>query len=322
MIKGFWKKLPRPFFALAPMADVTDPAFRRIIARAGKPDVMWTEFVSCAGLCSDKGRAVLLYDLAFSEKERPIVAQLFGSDVAQMEESVRLVRSLGFDGVDINMGCPDRAIEKQGAGAALMKNPKLAKALIEAAKRGAGTMPVSVKTRLGYSTNILKSWLPVLLEAGPSAITIHARTRKELSNVPAQWDALREAVSITHRFDSSKKRPLIIGNGDVKDIEEARHKAEEFGVDGIMLGRAIFGNPWLFAKRASLRTPSIEKRLTMMVQHAKMYERLNKAKKPFAVMKKHFKAYVNGFDGAKELRVVLMGTNSSKEVEREVKGIY
>ena len=319
MIKGFWKKLPRPFFALAPMADVTDPAFRRIIARAGKPDVMWTEFVSCAGLCSQKGRVVLLHDLAFSEKERPIVAQLFGSDIAQMEESVRLVRSLGFDGVDINMGCPDRAIEKQGAGAALMKNPKLAKALIEAAKRGAGTMPVSVKTRLGYSTNTLKSWLPVLLEAEPSAITIHARTRKELSNVPAQWEALREAVSIARKFDSSKTRPLIIGNGDVRDIEDATHKAEEFGVDGVMLGRAIFGNPWLFAKKASLRNPTVAKRLTMMVSHAKLYERLNKAKKPFAVMKKHFKAYVNGFDGAKELRVILMGTNSSKEVEKEVK---
>ena len=317
MTRGFWKKLKKPFFVLAPMADVTDAAFRHVIAKYGKPDAMWTEFVSCEGLCS-RGKERLLIDLRYGSKERPIVAQLFGSNPEHMYECAKLVRSLKFDGLDINMGCPDRAIEKQGAGASLIKNPKLAQELIRAAKEGAGTMPVSVKTRIGYLTNTLEEWLPLLLKAEPVAITVHGRTRKEMSKVPANWDIIRDAVLLTKKYTSAAKRPLIIGNGDVKDIRDAREKIKQSGVDGVMIGRGIFGNPWLFNRKFEGKEISQKKRLGVLVEHAKYFEKIYKNIKRFEIMKKHFKAYASGFDGAKELRVHLMSTRNAKEVEKVV----
>ncbi|MEK7170178.1 MAG: tRNA-dihydrouridine synthase family protein, partial [Patescibacteria group bacterium] len=262
---GFWGKLPRPIMALAPMANVTDAAFRRIIAKYGKPDVLWTEFVSADGLMS-KGREALLVDLMYSESERPIVAQLFSGNPEKMFEAAKLIKKLGFDGLDINMGCPDRSIEKSGAGAALIKNPRLAREIIRAAQEGVSysplskgalpssvggmSIPVSVKTRLGYNRDILEEWLPELLTEQPAAVTIHARTRKEMSKVPAKWSRIRDAVAIR---DSLGSATLILGNGDVKDIANARVKAKETGSDGVMLGRAIFGNPWFF-RRGSTST--------------------------------------------------------------------
>lgn len=300
------------------MADVTDAAFRHIIAKYGKPDVLWTEFVACDGLCSDKGRPRLLIDLKFDKSERPIVAQLFGSRPDHMEECARLIKKLGFDGLDINMGCPDKTIEKQGAGAALIKNPKLAAELIAAAKRGAGDMPVSVKTRIGYNTNILETWLPILLEAEPAAITIHARTRKEMSKVNANWDTIGEAVKIAKKYDSSPSRTLILGNGDVRDIADAEEKVKKYGVDGVMLGRAIFGNPWLFSRKYEGKEIPLKERLNAMIEHTKLFEKMYKGIKRFDVMKKHYKAYASGFDGAKELRIELMATKNAKEAQRVV----
>ncbi|MFA6077510.1 MAG: tRNA-dihydrouridine synthase [Candidatus Paceibacterota bacterium] len=313
-MKGFWGKLNKPFFVLAPMADVTDAAFRRIIAKYGKPDVFWTEFVSADGLCNPKGREKLLIDLSYTEAERPIIAQIFSSKPDNVREAAKLIKELGFDGLDINMGCPDRTIEKQGAGASLMKNPKLAQEIILAAKEGAGDMPVSVKTRLGYNKDILEEWLPALLETKPVAITVHARNRKELSDFPARWEMVARAVEIRNELKSDT---LILGNGDVRDIADAKRKVEETSVDGVMLGRAIFGNPFLFG--SDKREVSIKERLEIMVEHTKLFEELFKNEKNFAVMKKHYKAYVHGFDGAKELRVELMETKTAKEVEELVK---
>ena len=180
---NFWEKLNKPIFVLAPMADVTDAAFRRIIAKYGKPDVFWTEFVSADGLtlAPEEGRKKLLRDLEYSESERPIVAQFFTSNPENMKKAAELAVELGFDGIDINMGCPDKSVEKQKAGAALIKNPKLAREIIRAAKAGAGSLPVSVKTRLGYNKDELETWLPELLAEEPAVVTIHARTRKEMS---------------------------------------------------------------------------------------------------------------------------------------------
>ena len=255
-MSNFWEKLNRPFFALAPMADVTDAAFRRVIAKYGKPDVIWTEFVSADGLAlaPEEGRKKLLRDLLYTNEERPIVAQFFTSRPENMEKAARLAKELGFDGVDINMGCPDRSIEKQLAGAALMRNPKLARELIAAAKKGAGGLPVSVKTRVGFNKVELDTWLPEILKESPVAVTIHARTRKEMSKVPARWEHVREAVEIKNKL---APQVLILGNGDVKDIQDAKIKINETGADGVMLGRAIFGNPWLFSERK----PIIEERL-------------------------------------------------------------
>ena len=313
-MSNFWEKLNRPFFALAPMADVTDAAFRRVIAKYGKPDVIWTEFVSADGLAlaPEEGRKKLLRDLLYTNEERPIVAQFFTSRPENMEKAARLAKELGFDGIDINMGCPDRSIEKQLAGAALMRNPKLALELIAAAKKGAGGLPVSVKTRVGFNKVELDTWLPEILKESPVAVTIHARTRKEMSKVPARWEHVREAVEIKNKL---APQVLILGNGDVKDIQDAKIKINETGADGVMLGRAIFGNPWLFSEAK----PTIEERLNVLVEHTKLFEGLLGDIKSFAIMKKHYKAYVQGFDGAVELRGKLMETASAKEVEKIIK---
>jgi len=326
MVKNFWQELPRPFFCLAPLANVTDAAFRRLIANYSKveggwPYVTYTEFTSADGLAlaGEEGRAKLMRDLLFTEAERPIVAQFFTATPAHMEAAAALAAKLGFDGVDINMGCPDRAIEKQGAGAKLIINPKRAQELIAAAKRGlargrataegAPNLPVSVKTRLGYNKDALEEWLPALLEAQPAMVAIHARTRKEMSKVPAHWERVKRAVEIR---DALKSETLIVGNGDVKDLADARHKAKESGADGVMLGRAVFGNPWLFSEPKA--EVSVEQQLRVLVEHAKLFEKLLGDIKSFAIMKKHFKAYVEGFPGAKELRLKLMEAENAARV--------
>lgn len=356
----FWKQLKEssdkgknPFFALAPMADVTDPAFRALIAKHGKPAVMWTEFVSANGLNS-AGREALKRDLVFSEAERPIVAQLFTSNPEHMEAAAKLCTELGFDGIDINMGCPDKTIEKQGAGAAMIKTPEIAKAVIEAAKRGIASagrdIPLSVKTRIGYGERAVESWIGFLLQQDIAALTVHARTRRELSKVPAHWDVLKEVVSLR---DTLAPETVIIGNGDVVSLVDGKQKALESGVDGVMVGRALFGNPWFFdesravvatlPKRApwifrklpffkkffetkrraaisSIKPITIKERLTVMVEHASLFEKMLGDIKNFSIIKKHMKAYVTGFAGAKELRTLLiMETKNAREVEALVK---
>lgn len=309
---GFWEKLKTPFFVLAPMADVTDAAFRRLIAKYGKPDVTWTEFVSADGLCSP-GRKILLNDLIYTEAERPIVAQLFTAHPEKMKEAAALAARLSFDGIDINMGCPDRSIEKQGAGAALIKTPEVAKQVIRAAKDGAPNLPVSVKTRIGYNKDEIETWIPALLAEDIAALTIHARTRKEMSKVPARWDSVAQVVQIRNALG---KKTLIIGNGDAQNISDAREKAGKSGADGVMLGRAIFGNPWLFSEKV----PSVEEKLKVMVEHTKLFEEVLGGIKNFSIMKKHYKAYVDGFPGAKELRIKLMGSKDAAEVKERVEG--
>lgn len=310
MMQGFWATLPKPFFVLAPLAGVTDAAFRRIIATCGKPHVLWTEFTSADALCSP-GRQRILHNLLYTEAEHPIVAQLYGANPATMEQAAAFVASLGFDGIDINMGCPDRSVEKRGAGAAMSKNPALAVTIIQAAKRGAATLPISVKIRLGYATNDLETWLPVLLEAQPAMVTIHARTRQEMSKVPAHWDAVARAVTIRDALGSAT---YIVGNGDIKDTAAALLQSRESGVDGVMLGRAIFGNPWLFnVRRPRLQLASSE-RLRVMVEHAALFTTLFHGSKSFDVMKKHFKAYVSGLERAQELAMHLMVTRNVAEV--------
>ena len=306
-MRNFWTQLPKPFFAMAPMADVTDAAFRRLFAKYGKPDVTWTEFVSADGLCHPVGRQVLLTDFLYTEAERPIVAQVFTAHPDRMREAAALVVELGFDGLDINMGCPDKSIMKQGAGAKLMQDPVLAQALIAAAKEGtADRIPVSVKTRIGFHANEIETWLPALIEAKPAAITVHARTKKEMSLVPARWEHVARAVELAHGSGV-----LILGNGDVKNMDEARARVAETGCDGVMIGRGLFGNPWFFTESFP---ESVAERLAVMCEHTEIYEALFLGKKSFALMKKHYQAYVHGFDGAKELRTALMDCEDASAV--------
>ena len=316
------------------MADVTDVSFRRLIAKYEKPDVMWTEFVSADGLAlaPEEGKKKLLRNLAYDESERPIVVQFFGSNPKTMYEAGKLAVQLGFDGADINMGCPDKSIMKQKAGAALIKNPALARELIKALRRGAQEecdklgkpmIGISVKTRVGYSkSDELKKWVTELLSEDLDALIIHARTMKEMSKVPARWEHVKEVVEIRDEIQKGKldkmEKTLILGNGDVVDLEDAREKVGAVGADGAMLGRAIFGNPWLFSGKP-LSEISKQQKLSAMLEHTKLFEELLGDVKNFSLMKKHYKAYVNGFDGAKELRVKLMEANNASEVEEILK---
>ena len=317
MQQNFWKKLKKPIMAIAPMANVTDAAFRQMLLKYGRPDVFLTEFVSVEGLLS-RGKERLLVDLWYTKKEHPIVAQIFGAKPEQFERVAAIIRELGFDGIDINMGCPDKDIEKQGAGAALIKNPELAKQIIRATKKGAGKLPISVKTRIGYSKNQIKEWIPVLLEEGLAALTIHLRTRNEMLDVAAHWEL---APDIIAQRDCHAPNTIILGNGDINTLDEAYIKTEKSGMDGVMIGRGIFGNPWLFSRQ----TPCLHERLKCMMKHAELFEKIYKSDcdksngglKGFDIMKKYFKAYASGFDGAKELRVLLMDAENAMEV-REI----
>ena len=295
------------------MANVTDVAFRSMFAKYGKPDVMWTEFVSADGLCSP-GQKILLRDLAFSGIERPIVAQLFTGHSEKMFEAAQLMEKLGFDGIDINMGCPDKSVEKQGSGSAHIKDPENALKVIEAARKGAPNIPISVKTRIGYNKNEIDTWITFLLEQKLPALTVHLRTRKEMSDVPAHWDLMKKIVELR---DKISPETLIIGNGDVVSIDDGRKKILESGCDGVMVGRGIFGNPWFFSGK-NVSDISPKERLTVMLEHAKTFDNLLGDVKNFAIMKKHFKAYVSGWDGAKELRVKLMECDDFKAVDKVV----
>lgn len=305
---------------MAPMADVTDAAFRELVAKRGKPSVFWTEFVSADGLYHTREiqkmpdhENPLMRDLAFTENQRPIVAQIFSAKPEMIAYAAKLAEELGFDGVDINMGCPDRSIEKQGAGACLIKNPLLAVEIVKAAQK-ATKLPVSVKTRIGYNQESLEEWLPVLLEAHPAAITVHLRTRKEMSLVPARWELMPRAVEIRDRVNPEV---CILGNGDVADLDDARAKVEESGCDGVMIGRGMFGNPWVFSGKKSEDVPLANK-LAALVELAQGFEKLLPSKN-FAILKKHIKAFVTGFDGAAELRAKLMDTSSATELEEVIK---
>lgn len=317
---SFWHSLPKPFVVMAPMADVTDVAFRALVGKRGAPDVYWTEFVSADGLYHTReigklkdSENPLMRDLLIGKGQRPIVAQIFSSKPEMIAYATKLVAELGFDGVDINMGCPDRTIEKQGSGAAMIKNPKLAGEIIRAAQ-AASSLPVSVKTRVGYNKESLDEWLPVLLEVNPVAITLHLRTRKEMSLVPADWELMKKAVEIRNRVNPGV---LLIGNGDVQDLQDARAKIAESGCDGAMIGRGMFGNPWVFSRSENEpgESRSLEEKLAALVELAYAFEK-ELPHKSFAILKKHVKAFVTGFDGAAELRAKLMEAESASGIER------
>lgn len=322
MQKGFWKKITekakkekRPILASASMANVTDAAFRRMIAKYGKPDVMWTEFVSCDGVCS-RGKKNLMLDLIFDKSERPIVVQFFGARPENFYKCALMAQELGFDGIDINMGCPDRGVVRQGAGSALIKDPKLAQKIIKETIRGAGKLPVSVKTRIGFNELEYKKWIPYLLKMDIAALTIHGRTKKEMSDVPARWDIIGEIVKMRNKL---KSKTLIIGNGDVSSLADVQEKYEKYGVDGVMVGRALFGTPYFFSASRRIKNMTLKFKLKLALEHTKLFEKIFKGKKHFDIMKKHYKAYVSGFDNAKKIRMKLMNVKSLDSAKKTLK---
>ena len=310
----------------APMSGVSDEAFRLMFLKYGKPDVFWTEFVSADGLFS-RGREYCLKLLKHSSKEHPIVAQIFGSIPANFEKAAEEVAKLGFDGIDINMGCPDNNIEKKGGGAVLIKNYALAKEIIRAAKKGAslaesrraGKIPVSVKTRIGYSKNEVSKWIPTILEEQVDVLTVHFRTKKEMYFAPAHWELAKDIVKLR---DKISPKTLILGNGDIKSLAQARKLVKETGIDGAMIGRAIIGNPWFFSDKL----PTVEERLKAIIEHAEIFSAQGarvqdgsasgmRPASGWESLKKHFHAYTKGFRGAKELRDSLMKVKNLSEVK-------
>lgn len=316
-MKSFWKELSikkKPFFALAPMEAAVDTVFRRIITLAGKPDVYFTEFTNVEGLFST-GKDKIERRLKFTHTERPLIAQIWGLKLENFYKAALYLRKLGFDGVDINMGCPDKAVTAKGACSALINNISLAGKIILAVKEGALDLPVSVKTRLGFSNLQTEEWIGFLLTQDLDALIIHARTSKEMSKVPAHWDEIAKAVKLRNKM---KKKTIIIGNGDIKSITEGIEKAEKYGVEGVMIGRGIFENAWIFNERLSHDAINVHERLILLNKHLLFYEQEKGEKLPFQTLKKYFKIYIRDFNGALDLRARLMETNTLNEAKEIV----
>ncbi|HSX01324.1 MAG TPA: tRNA-dihydrouridine synthase [Candidatus Saccharimonas sp.] len=306
---NFWQELPKPFLVLAPMDDVTDVAFRQVVSRAAAPDVFFTEFVSTDGLQS-AGRERTLERLRVEpDLSRPLVAQIWGSDPDKYYQSAQdIVRLGGFSGIDINMGCPERGIVARGCCGGLIGRYDQAAAIIEATKAGAGDLPVSVKTRIGLGTIITEEWAGFLLRQNLAALTIHARTVREMSKVPARWDEIAKVVALR---DQLAPGTPIVGNGDAANRTHAHELAASSGANGVMIGRGIFHDLQAFAAESTDLDPAA--RLRILLEHVALYEQWGRTK-PFQVLKKFFKIYVSGWPGAAELRAQLMDATTPAEV--------
>jgi nifR3 family TIM-barrel protein len=313
-MKNFWHTLEKPIFILAPMEDVTDTVLRRVIARSGKPHVFFTEFTNVEGMFS-KGERLVNQRLQFTEEERPLVAQIWGTRPENFYKAAKKLIDMGFDGIDLNMGCPAAGVMQKGACSGLINNRPLAKEIIDATKAGAeGYIPVSIKTRLGFRA-IDFAWIQFVLEQKPAVLTVHARTVSEMSKVPAHWDKLKTVVEMRNAMNSET---LIIGNGDVKSLSEARQKVSEAGADGAMIGRGIFENPYLFAENVTLSDKTPEEKMHLLLEHMQLWTDTWGETKHFPVLRKFFKVYASGFPGAQELRIQLMETQNPAETEQIV----
>ena len=288
------------------MYGVTDTVFRQTVASVGKPDVFFTEFTPVEGLLSP-AKEKMLDTLKFIETERPMVAQIWGFDPNKFYGAAKLISKLGFDGIDINMGCPEKNPIKTGSCAALIKNPKLAKKIILATIKGAGGLPVSVKTRIGFGKIETQEWVKILLGTPIAALTLHLRTAKEKSDISAHWEEMEKAVEIRQEMGS---KTLLIGNGDVKSLKEAEEKCKLFGIDGIMIGRGIFENVWLFNPVMDPAKVTPKMKIDLLLKHLKLFQETYGNQKHFELMKKFVKCYINNFKGAAGYREKLMCAKS------------
>jgi tRNA-dihydrouridine synthase len=334
-MRNIWRELDKPIWCLAPMEAVTDTVFRRVMVKLGKPDVMFTEFTNVEGMFS-AGDEQVRQRLLFTQEERPLIAQIWGMKPELYEQAGKLLVGMGFDGVDINLGCPDKHVIKKGGCSALVNDKPLVREIIEATKAGvAGQIPVSVKIRTGLKRVETEEWVEWLLTSGIEALTVHGRTAKEMSKVPCDWNEIGKAVQVR---DSMKVETVVIGNGDVMSLGEAEEKVKGYGVDGVMIGRGVFHDPWLFA--SDLRGDSghappsgqpsragnyfVRERLEALLYHVRLWyavwdgETKGERYKRFDRLKRFFKIYVQGFPGAVELRGRLMETSNREEVEAVV----
>jgi tRNA-dihydrouridine synthase len=314
--------LPRPFFVLAPMDDVTDTVFRQIVNDCAPPDLMFTEFVNVDGLQSP-GRSRLLKKLQFVSSETRLVAQLWGLKPENFRKTAEQIadgtfaREFGlpadarFVGIDLNMGCPAKSEVKAGACSALINNRPLALEIIKATQEGAGAIPVSVKTRLGFN-EIDFSWHELLLQQNLSMLTVHARTRKEMSKVPAHWQDINP---IRELRDKLAPQTLLVGNGDVESRQEGEALAKQYGLDGVMIGRGVFHDPFVFAEKSPWIAWTKAQRVALYAKHVTLFKQTwDEADRRIATLNKFCKIYISDFDGAKELREQLMDAGSAEEL--------
>ncbi len=326
LVRGFWDNLQKPVIGLSPMDGVTDAAFRYMVAKYGKPSVIMTEFTNVEGLA--RGASKMLVSFLYNEIERPIVAQIYGTEKESFYKCAVMLCEMGFDGIDINMGCPANKVATKGSGAGLIKTPKLARELIRITKKAIGDwangmtmqeagvhsgvieevknmnngkvfgrklLPVSVKTRIGYDAVVAEEWTKNLLEELPANISMHGRTLKQMYLGRADWEVLGKAAALCKGSGVT-----FLGNGDVSSMSDAREKTEKFGLDGVLVGRAVLGNPWFFKGK----NPTLEERFKALLEHLTYFHNLNHVS--FHNIKKHLAWYTKGFEGAKELRMQLM----------------
>lgn len=312
---NIWKDTKRPIFILAPMDDVTDTVFRRIIASTARPDIFFTEFANADGLQSP-GRTSVLRKLRFTTTEQPLVAQLWGMKPDNYLKSAREIVGMGFSGIDINMGCPVKKVVNMGACSALMKNRSLAAQIIGAVKKGsAGKVPVSVKTRIGFNEPDM-DWIRFLLGLDIDALIIHGRTVKQQSKTPNDWQKIGQAAEL-----SSKLAPetAIIGNGDVVSRRQGEELARKYDLSGIMIGRGVFKDPYVFSKVSPWEGMSAQERINLYIKHIKLFEKTWGGGKNPASLKKFAKIYVNGFEGASNLRSEVMDSGDIETMIRVLK---
>ncbi len=321
MKNSFWQELKKPIFVQAPLDDVSDVVFRQVLEKVGKPDVFFTEFTSTDGLCS-KGREKVIRRFLKTPGQRPIVAQIWGNNVDHYAQTAKLVEELGFDGIDINMGCPVRKVVGRGQCSGLIKNPKLAAELINAIKTAAPTLPLSVKTRIGFNNIQTEAWIGFLLEQNLAAITVHGRIATRMSKDPANWEEIGKAVALRNQINP---QTIIIGNGDIKTREDAFEKVKTYGVDGVMIGRGIFTNLWIFNKEKKTSAIPLSEKLTILLYHINLFENTWGDTKDFNLLKKFYKVYIADYPGANELRQKLMEIHTFKEtkkvLEEEIKNL-
>lgn len=354
---NFWSALPRPIIGLSPMDGVTDASFRTIVARQGKPDVTFTEFTHVHDIC--RGPEVCLETLVYSEIERPMVAQLYGNNPDLFYQAAHAVCELGFDGLDINMGCPSKSVASSGSGAGLIRTPELARAIVQAARRGiedwaggrtleqAGfkparvaafrrlneerggsnpalrrALPLSVKTRLGYESVMVEAWVEHLLSEQPAVISLHGRTLRQMYRGEADWSAIARAAQLVKGSGT-----LVLGNGDIRSLQEAVGRVQEAGVDGVLVGRAVLGAPWFFREKERAREADgmsaesgagdaipLDQRFAVLLDHARQFQALC-GQGRFHRMRKHLGWYCKAFPHAAALRARMFRVSSVSDLE-------
>ncbi len=332
--RGFWSDLADPIIGLSPMDGVTDAPYRRMMTKYGKPSLFITEFANVEGLA--RGAVSMLHHFIFDESERPIVAQIYGVETDSFYKVALMCCELGFDGIDINMGCPANKIARRGSGGGMILHPKQAQRVVITVKKAITDwsegktmedaeirpkiikavniqkkndvkrklLPVSVKTRIGFDQIVTKEWIKTLLDVEPANISLHGRTLKQMYSGKANWDEIGKAAMICKGTDTT-----ILGNGDITSVDDAKKKIKDYGVDGVLVGRATFGNPWFFSGYKA----NAEEHAKVAVEHCELFEKIFPNRK-FWAMRKHLAWYMRGFDGARDMRKELMLTNSSAEV--------